>query len=195
MAFEIYLPASRLEASRGLWLDRLPVDFLDAARRASPERAAFVGRNSAQGREIRLTYAELGARVDAIAIGLLECGVGKGDVVAFQLPNWWEFTALFFACNRIGAVANPLMPIFRQRELRFMLGFAEAKVVVVPALWRGFDHLAMLREIRGRRGRQFVREGTSRPPTAVRCRAAASCRSAPAAQRGGGADLHLGHFG
>jgi cyclohexanecarboxylate-CoA ligase len=148
MAFEIYLPASRLEASRGLWLDRLPVDFLDAARRASPERAAFVGRNSAQGREIRLTYAELGARVDAIAIGLLECGVGKGDVVAFQLPNWWEFTALFFACNRIGAVANPLMPIFRQRELRFMLGFAEAKVVVVPALWRGFDHLAMLREIR-----------------------------------------------
>ena len=40
------------------------------------------------------------------------------------------------------------MPIFRQRELRFMLGFAEAKVAVVPALWRGFDHMAMLREIR-----------------------------------------------
>jgi cyclohexanecarboxylate-CoA ligase len=69
-------------------------------------------------------------------------------VVAFQLPNWWEFIALFFACSRIGAVANPLMPIFRQRELRFMLGFAEAKVAVVPALWRGFDHMAMLREIR-----------------------------------------------
>ena len=80
--------------------------------------------------------------------GCSDLGVGKGDVVAFQLPNWWEFTALFFACNRIGAVANPLMPIFRQRELRFMLGFSEAKVAVVPALWRGFDHMGDMREIR-----------------------------------------------
>src|SRR5262249_49491241 len=42
-----------------------------------------------------------------------------------------------------------LMPIFRQREMRFMLGFADAKVAVVPARWRGFDHLAMMDEIRG----------------------------------------------
>ncbi len=84
---------------------------------------SFVGWNSALGREVRLTYGELGDRVDRIAAGLVGLGVGRGDVVAFQLPNWWEFMALFFACSRIGAVANPLMPIFRQRELRFMLGF------------------------------------------------------------------------
>jgi cyclohexanecarboxylate-CoA ligase len=148
MAFDIWLPQSRIEASRGLWPDRLPIDDLDAAIAAGPGHMAFVGWNSALGREIRLTYAELGQRVDKIAAGLIELGVAKGDVVAFQLPNWWEFTALFYACNRIGAVANPLMPIFRQRELRFMMGFAEAKVVVVPALWRGFDHMAMMREIR-----------------------------------------------
>ena len=47
MAFDIYLPESRLQASRGLWLDRLPIDFLDEARRKSPGRTAFVGRNSA----------------------------------------------------------------------------------------------------------------------------------------------------
>ena len=148
MAFQIYLPQSRIAAARGLWLDRLPIDDLDEAIRTGAARTAFVGWNSAQGREIRLSYAELGQRADKIALGLLDCGVGKGDVVAFQLPNWWEFTALFYACSRIGAVANPLMPIFRQRELRFMLGFAEAKVAVVPALWRGFDHMAMLRELR-----------------------------------------------
>ena len=148
MAFEIYLPEARIAAQRKLWANRLPIDDLDDAVRVAPERTAFVGRNSALGREIRLTYAELGERVDKIAAGLVELGVGKGDVVAFQLPNWWEFTALFYACNRIGAVANPLMPIFRQRELRFMMGFAEAKVAVVPALWRGFDHAAMMREIR-----------------------------------------------
>jgi cyclohexanecarboxylate-CoA ligase len=148
MAFQIYLPQSRIAAARGQWLDRLPIDDLDEAIRNGAGRTAFVGWNSAQGREIRLSYAELGQRADKIALGLLACGVGKGDVVAFQLPNWWEFTALFYACCRIGAVANPLMPIFRQRELRFMLGFAEAKVAVVPGLWRGFDHTAMLRELR-----------------------------------------------
>ena len=148
MAFEIYLPQARIAEQRKLWANRLPIDDLDDAVRAAPERTAFVGRNSALGREIRLTYAELSERVDKIAMGLREHGVGNGDVVAFQLPNWWEFTALFYACNRIGAVANPLMPIFRQRELRFMMGFAEAKLAVVPAMWRGFDHMAMLREIR-----------------------------------------------
>ena len=141
MAFDIHLPRNRIEASRGLWAERLPIDYLDDAVRAAPERTIFVGWNSAFGREVRLTYGELGDRVDRIAAGLVGLGVGRGDVVAFQLPNWWEFMALFFACSRIGAVANPLMPIFRQRELRFMLGFADAKVAVVPALWRGFDHM------------------------------------------------------
>jgi cyclohexanecarboxylate-CoA ligase len=149
MAFEIFLPQSRIAASRGLWPDRLPIADLDAAVAQHPDRTAFVGLNSALGREVRLTYAELGERVDKIAAGLVGLGVGKGDVVAFQLPNWWEFTALFFACNRIAAAANPLMPIFRQREMRFMLGLADAKVAVVPARWRGFDHLAMMDDIRG----------------------------------------------
>jgi cyclohexanecarboxylate-CoA ligase len=148
MAFDICLPGKRVKAAQGLWPDRLPIDDLDAALRAAPERTAFVGWNSALRQQVRLSYAELAERVDKIAAGLLEIGVGKDDVVAFQLPNWWEFTALLFACNRIGAVANPLMPIFRQRELRYMLGFSDAKVVVVPAVWRGFDHLAMMREIR-----------------------------------------------
>jgi cyclohexanecarboxylate-CoA ligase len=148
MAFDIHLPPSRIEASRGLWPDRLPIDHLDDAARTAPDRTAFVGWNSALSREVRLTYAGLCDRVDKVAAGLIERGVGRGDVVAFQLPNWWEFIALFFACSRIGAVANPLMPIFRQRELRFMMGFAEAKIAVVPAVWRGFDHIAMMREIR-----------------------------------------------
>ena len=147
MKFDIFLPQSRIEASRGLWSNRLPIDDLDRAVGAHPSRTAFVGVNSARGEEVRLSYAELGARVDQIAVGLIELGVGKSDVVAFQLPNWWEFIALFYACNRIGAVANPLMPIFRQRELRFMLDFSGAKVVVVPGVWRGFDHAAMLRDI------------------------------------------------
>jgi len=148
MTVEIWLPHSRVAASGQLWPGRLPIDDLDEAVRLAPERPAFVGRNSMLGAEIRLSYGELGERVDMIAQGLCELGIGKGDVVAFQLPNWWEFIALLYACSRIGAVANPLMPMFRQRELRFMLGFDEAKVAIVPQTWRGFDHLGMLQQIR-----------------------------------------------
>ena len=51
MAFEIHLPQQRIETSRGLWLDRLPIDFLDKVRRAQPDRLAFVGWNGTQRRE------------------------------------------------------------------------------------------------------------------------------------------------
>ena len=148
MAFDIWLPQSRIAASAKLWPGRLPIDDLDEAVRTSAARTAFVGWNSVLRQQIRLSYDELGQRVDKIAQGLIERGIRPGEVVAFQLPNWWEFIALLYACNRIGAVANPLMPIFRQRELRFMLSFGDARIVVVPQSWRGFDHLEMLRQIR-----------------------------------------------
>ena len=61
------------------------------------------------------------AMADRIAVGLSRLGVGRNDVVACQLPNWWQFTLTYLACSRIGAVMNPLMHIFRERELSFML--------------------------------------------------------------------------
>src|SRR5215471_14490462 len=81
VAFEIFLPQSRIEESRGLWPDRLPIDNLDAAAAGSPGVTAFVGWNSELRGEVRLNYAELAERADKIAVGLLALGVGKGDVV------------------------------------------------------------------------------------------------------------------
>ena len=71
-----------------------------------------------------------------------------GDVLAFQLPNWWQFYCLHIACLRLGVCSNPLMPIFRERELSFMLDFADAKALVTPGVFRGHDHAAMARELR-----------------------------------------------
>ena len=86
--------------------------------------------------------------VERAAGALRGLGVGRGDVVAVQLPNWWEFVVTALACGRIGAVVNPLMPIFRERELSYMLGFGDVKVLVVPKLFRGFDHEAMAEGMR-----------------------------------------------
>ena len=90
----------------------------------------------------------LAAIADRVAVGLARLGVAKNDVVSCQLPNWWQFTVMYLACSRIGAVINPLMHIFRERELSFMLRHGEAKVLVVPKIFRGFDHEAMAKALK-----------------------------------------------
>ena len=146
---DILLTSERLESNRsaGYWTDRLLTDYLDDTVARDPDRVAIVDNNSERGSRLQLTYGELSEQVDRIALGLDRLGVGVADVVAFQLPNWWQFVAIHLACVRLGAVGNPLMPIFRQREMGFMLKFAEAKVVIVPEQFRGFDCPAMIQSI------------------------------------------------
>jgi len=130
------------------WPNRLLTDYLDDAVNRHPDTVALTGRSSMTGATVTLSWRELRRRVDRMAAGLAGLGVGKGEVVACQLPNWWEFVALHLACVRIGAVTNPLMPIFRQRELRYMLAFARARVLVVPRLFRNFDYPSMVQAMR-----------------------------------------------
>jgi cyclohexanecarboxylate-CoA ligase len=127
----------------GFWLDRTIDDYLFEAIRRTPDKSALVGYRADRAGPVRLSYRDLDDKVALAAAALRGLGVERGDVVAVQLPNWWEFAVTSLACGRIGAVVNPLMPIFRERELAFMLGFAEVKVLVVPAVFRGFDHAAM----------------------------------------------------
>ncbi len=134
----------------GYWRDETLLDHLARAVARTPDRIAVVARQSETGRETRLSYHELDHLSDLLALSLRECGVGRGDVVSFQLPNWWEFTVLHLACLKLGAISNPLMVIFRDRELTFMLGLAESKVLVVPARFRGFDYPAMAARVRER---------------------------------------------
>ena len=133
----------------GHWRDETVNDHLDRNARETPDKPAIAGRNSQTGAETSLSYAELGRLVDRMAVGLHKMGLVRNDIVSCQLPNWWQYTATYLACSRLGVVFNPLMPIFRHRELRFMLGFAESKLVIVPQEFRGFDHPAMIDEIRG----------------------------------------------
>ena len=103
--------------------------------------------------ERALSFAEWERLVERAALGLLALGVGRGDVVAYQLPNWWEAAVLFLAAARVGAVVNPVLPMFRERELRFILRQSGAAVLVDP----------------GRLPRL-------RPPAAGRAACAPSCR-------------------
>jgi cyclohexanecarboxylate-CoA ligase len=145
MTFKTTLTQQRIDrhTRAGHWLGRTITDYLDEAAAATPDKIAFVDPRR------RITYAELRQEVDRCALGLLELGVAPGDVVSFQLPNWIEWIIVHYAASRIGAISNPLIPIYREREVGFMVGLAKSKVIVVPARFRGFDYPSMIDKLRG----------------------------------------------
>ena len=110
----VLLPARRARMiAQGLWHDRTINDDLDACVAACPDKLALTAYRVEADDVRRFTYRELAQMADRVAVGLSRLGVQKNDIVACQLPNWWQFTVTYLACSRIGAVINPLMHIFR----------------------------------------------------------------------------------
>jgi len=127
----------------GYWLDKTVDQLLTEAVARAPDKVAIVADRADREQAPRFTYKELEKLADRAASSLVRLGVGRGDVVTVQLPNWWEFVVTAFACSKIGAVMNPVMPILRERELLYILNFCQAKVFIVPKAYRGFDYGAM----------------------------------------------------
>ncbi|WFE58522.1 3-phosphoshikimate 1-carboxyvinyltransferase [Micromonospora sp. WMMD712] len=119
-----------------------PADLVRRHARAHPGTAAVIEAASPGRPGGVLTWGELDRRADAAAALLLELGVAPGEVVAWQLPNWHEFVVLSLATLRVGAVCCPMMPFFREREVDDLLRRSRARVFVVPAAFRGRDHVA-----------------------------------------------------
>ena len=115
--------------AEGVWRSTSLVDDLQRWRAETPERTAVVAER-ADGARVVLTYREYGDRVDRIAAGLVDLGVGPRDVVGVQLPNWWELPALMLACFRIGAVVAPLVPTLGPREVERVFRATGATIVV-----------------------------------------------------------------
>jgi non-ribosomal peptide synthetase component E (peptide arylation enzyme) len=126
----------------GHWGTETFHDILARRAAAHPDREAVVDHRH------RVTYRELLERVDRTAAGLQRLGLGPGDVVTIQLPNWVEFAYVFFACERIGAVANQIGPDFRSREVEYIARFSESRAFVCPATFKGFDYVDMVRQLR-----------------------------------------------
>ena len=118
--------------ARNLW------ELLEKRVEATPDAAMAVDEN---GRV--LTFAEYKAEAERTAAGLARLGIGAGDVVSWQLPTWLESIVLVAALSRIGAVQNPMLPIYRQREVGFITKQAGSRLLVVPGVWRNFDYEEM----------------------------------------------------
>ncbi|MBT0779300.1 MULTISPECIES: cyclohexanecarboxylate-CoA ligase [Paracoccus] len=138
---------ARMEAE-GLWPGKTLLDYFEDCLREKPQAVALTSIVTATGDRRDLTWTELDALSWRVAAGLRRLGLGRDDVLACQLSNSWEFVALYIGCRKLGVVFNPVMPIFREHELLFMLKHGEAKAFVVPKLFRGFDHETMAESMR-----------------------------------------------
>jgi len=145
----ILLPPRRAEMiSKGYWHDRTINQDLDSCVSLCPDQLALTAYRLEAGDVKRFTYRELAQMADRVALGLSRLGVERNDVVSCQLPNWWQFTVIYLACSRIGAVMNPLMHIFRERELSFMLKHGKSKVMIAPKTFRAFDYEKMVIDLK-----------------------------------------------
>jgi len=99
-----------------------------------------------------LTFAEYWAEAELAAAGLAAAGIREGDVVTWQLPTWIESMVLVAALSRLGAVQNPVLPIYRERELDFITAQADTRLLVVPSTWKGFDFEDMATSVARRHG-------------------------------------------
>jgi acyl-CoA synthetase (AMP-forming)/AMP-acid ligase II len=88
----------------------------------------------------RLTYQELLEIVERAAAWLAGAGVGPGDVVCWQTPNWWEAHVLGLAVWHAGAVSCPIAPFYREHELCQVIGAVRPAAVVAAESFRGFAH-------------------------------------------------------
>ncbi|MCK9921039.1 AMP-binding protein [Frankia sp. AgPm24] len=127
--------------TRGIWAGRTLGEVLsDAAVRHGEATLLVHG-------ERRVSYAELDAWADRFATGFAAHGVSRGDRVVVQLPNCPDFVAVVFGLFRIGAVPVFSLVAHRATELTHLVRLSGATRYVLPATHRGFDHLALARQI------------------------------------------------
>ena len=142
--FETTLTKARIDAmaASGDWPNDLLIDRFRANVDGRADQPLVI---DAAG---TLTWGATATEVDRLARGLLEVGIRPGHVVQLQLPNRREFLLSVLAAERIGAVVNPVAPIFRTNEVSVMSQLARPTVVITVDDYRGFALGAMHRELR-----------------------------------------------
>lgn len=100
----------------------------------------------------RVTFAEVVAVAERVAAGLLARGIEPGSTVSWQLPTRIETIVLSLALSRLGVVQNPIIPLYRAREVGAMLAQCGSQWLITLGEFRGFDHGAMAEELRAASG-------------------------------------------
>jgi acyl-CoA synthetase (AMP-forming)/AMP-acid ligase II len=141
------MPAELAERylAEGLWDDRTLGQLLHDALYEDPNRRLRIWSptNPYLG-----TVGEVYAQALRVAGGLRAQGLGPGDVVAFQLPNWVEAAITFYACTIVGVTIVPIVHFYGPKEVGFILRQSGARALVIVSTYGKRDFLAELATVR-----------------------------------------------
>jgi len=144
--------------SMGYWGNATLADYWKMSVLSSPEKTAVVDSHGA-----RYTYAELDAEASKIYAYLKQCGIKPGDYVSVMVPGWAEFTMIYIACLKAGAVINPICPGSQLSEITFMLSVCRSKILFIPSAYKKNDysdyHRLLKQEIKTLRHVTYVDKG------------------------------------
>ncbi|MCL2891529.1 medium-chain fatty-acid--CoA ligase [Brenneria tiliae] len=145
MTVTIKFNAARREYYRqqGFWGDASLADYWHQSVKVAPQKIAVLDNQGAS-----YTYAQLDRAAGSVAAYLLDAGIRPGDRVAFQLPGWCEFTIIYLACLKTGAVSVPLLPAYRETELIWTLNKSQARVLFAPTLFKNASPLERVAPLR-----------------------------------------------
>jgi acyl-CoA synthetase len=129
----------------GHWLDTTLGAFVDERLRATSELELRIW---SRLRPWRGTIGDVRALAHRVAGGLRAAGIGAGDVVAFQLPNWVEAAATFYGASLLGAVLVPIVHFYGAKEVRYILSHTGARALITAASFRQSDYLTALATFR-----------------------------------------------
>jgi acyl-CoA synthetase (AMP-forming)/AMP-acid ligase II len=123
--------------ARSVW------ELIDRRADASPDRVMLIDGDRFT------TFAEYRDLVLVAAAGFHDLGVDADTNVSWQLPTWTESAALVGAFCRLGAVQNPMLPIYRYREVSFIAKQTKCKLLITPSVWNKFDYQALAEQVAG----------------------------------------------
>jgi cyclohexanecarboxylate-CoA ligase len=124
----------------GEWLDKTLLEYFQETLAETPDKPAAVDPR------LRLTYEEVDDRSDCIAAGLREAGIGAGDIVTVQLPNWTEWLEIRLALMKLGAAINPIPVNYRTSDLEYIIDLVEPTAYILPDSYSEHDFVSMARE-------------------------------------------------
>ncbi|MBI4334742.1 MAG: AMP-binding protein [Chloroflexi bacterium] len=128
---------------KGYWIKTTFAEIWDRNARQFPDREAVVDSRN------RLTWAQAKQWIDRLALGFLDMGFKRDELIVLQLPNSVELTLLRVACEKAGLLSLPIMRTFREKEVEYVLKYTQAKGIVTPVAFRDFDYVKMLDDIKG----------------------------------------------